>query len=84
MSAFSNPNLNKLLKANHIKEIYVTGLDGASCVYDTATDAKELGYDVKVVQDAIISWRVVGSELWNVSASLYYKYGVKFITSDEF
>lgn len=45
-NAFSNPELNKLLKEKNIDEIEVTGIDGGGCVGLIALGATEQGYKV--------------------------------------
>lgn len=56
-SAFFNTNLDKILKKNKVKKIYITGLLTHCCVYATAIDAYQLGYDIVFVKDAIASYR---------------------------
>jgi nicotinamidase/pyrazinamidase len=53
--SFSNPQLEEFLVKNRVNELYLTGLDGAYCVYNTAMGAKNRGYKVTVVDDAIMT-----------------------------
>ena len=48
----SETQLNDKLRRLDIKRLYITGLALDYCVFYSAIDAKELGYDVFVVQDA--------------------------------
>lgn len=53
--SFSNPQLEEFLIRNRVNELYLTGLDGAYCVYNTAMGGRNRGYAVTVVDDAIMS-----------------------------
>lgn len=53
--AFSNPRLEDFLIKNQINEVYLVGLDAAYCVYYTALGAKNRGYKVVVVKDAVMT-----------------------------
>jgi len=53
--AFSNPKLDEFLVASHVDELYLVGLDGAYCVYYTAMGARNRGYKVTVIKDAILT-----------------------------
>jgi nicotinamidase-related amidase len=75
--AFSNPNLSEFLAAHHVKDLYLTGLDGAYCVYKTALGGMNRGYDVTVVTDAVISRKKMEDVL-----KLYEENDVATITSD--
>lgn len=52
-SAFSNAELDALLKENAVQDIYVLGVFAEGCVRSTAADAKRRGYNVIVPTDAI-------------------------------
>lgn len=56
--AFSNPKLDAFLKENHIDEVFITGLDASACVLKTSLGAKNKGYGVTVLKDAIITMRM--------------------------
>lgn len=51
--AFSNRTLEQFLIDRQVNELYLTGVDGAYCVYYTALGAINRGYKVSVVLDAI-------------------------------
>jgi nicotinamidase-related amidase len=51
--AFSNPELDAYLRANHVDRLLLTGLDGAYCVNATARGALNRGYNVTLFQDGI-------------------------------
>jgi nicotinamidase/pyrazinamidase len=53
--SFSNPQLSEFLIKNRVDELYLVGLDAAYCVYNTAMGAKNRGYTVTVVDDAIMT-----------------------------
>lgn len=48
----SETQLNDKLRSLNVNKLYITGLALDYCVFYSATDAKELGYDVYVVRDA--------------------------------
>ena len=52
-SAFSNPELDALLKAAAVARIYIFGVFAEGCVRSTALDALRRGYAVTVPVDAI-------------------------------
>jgi nicotinamidase-related amidase len=52
-SAFSNPELEQVLRANSIQEIYVLGVFAEGCVRATVVDAVKRGYSVYVIADAV-------------------------------
>lgn len=54
-SAFSNPELNKLLLKHDVQELYVMGVFAEACVRATVTDAIKLGFSVHVLADAVAS-----------------------------
>jgi nicotinamidase-related amidase len=53
--AFSNPQLLEFLSARQIKEITIIGVFAEGCVLATVMRALRLGFEVKVVADAIAS-----------------------------
>jgi nicotinamidase-related amidase len=54
-SAFSNPELEALLRAQGVKDLYVLGVFAEGCVRATAVDAVKRGYRVHVIEDAVAS-----------------------------
>lgn len=52
---FSNLRLENFLITNQVDEIYLVGLDAAYCVYYTALGARNRGYKVTVVRDAVMT-----------------------------
>lgn len=52
-SAFTNKELEILLKNNNITEIEIIGVDGNGCVASTAKDAVKLGYKTTLLCDYI-------------------------------
>ncbi|MBE0614567.1 MAG: cysteine hydrolase [Burkholderiales bacterium] len=52
-SAFSNPELDALLKSAYVAHIYIFGVFAEGCVRSTALDALRRGYAVTVPVDAI-------------------------------
>ena len=52
-SAFSNPELERYLRAQGVKELYVLGVFAEGCVRATVRDARRRGYPVKVIVDAV-------------------------------
>lgn len=55
LDAFSNPKLDSILISNRVNKLYFTGLDVAYCVYNTIQAAKNRGYVVSLIDDALIS-----------------------------
>ncbi|KPL26139.1 MAG: hypothetical protein AMS23_03035 [Bacteroides sp. SM1_62] len=53
--AFSNPNLDSILIKNEISRLFVVGLDAVHCVNSTIEGARNRGYSIAVISDAIIS-----------------------------
>lgn len=53
--AFSNPILDSILIQNEISSLFVVGLDAAHCVNSTIEGARNRGYEVAAINDAIIS-----------------------------
>lgn len=54
-SAFSNPELDRVLLEFGVQELYVLGVYAEGCVCATVVDALELGFTVHVLADAIAS-----------------------------
>jgi nicotinamidase/pyrazinamidase len=76
--AFSNPRLEEFLINNQVDEIYLVGLDAAYCVYYTALGARNRGYKVTVVRDAIMSRKNMNDVLKS-----YEKDGIGLTSSKE-
>ncbi len=76
--AFSNPGLDEFLIQNRVNELYLAGLDGAYCVYYTGLGARNRGYKVFAVTDAILSRKDMGEIL-----KRYEKAGIGLVTSKE-
>lgn len=53
--AFSNPKLDSILIQKEISSLFVVGLDAAHCVNSTIEGARNRGYNVVAISDAIIS-----------------------------
>ena len=53
LSAFSDSDLERLLKENGVNSLIIAGVATDYCVRAAALDAANLGYDVSVVVDAI-------------------------------
>jgi nicotinamidase/pyrazinamidase len=53
--AFSNPSLDIILRKNEISRLYIVGLDAAYCVKNTISAALNRGFEVLVIEDALIS-----------------------------
>ena len=64
-NAFTNFELNDILKANKIKNIIITGLVSNGCVRHTCLGGKKLGYNVILVYN--------GHSTWNVNAEINIK-----------
>lgn len=54
-SAFTNPELERFLRAEGITHLYVMGVFAEGCVRATVLDARRRGYGVHVMADAIAS-----------------------------
>jgi len=53
--AFSNPKLDSILIENEISRLFIVGLDAAFCVNSTIEGARNRGYEVAAISDAILS-----------------------------
>ena len=74
--AFSNPGLDKFLIEHQVDDLYLVGLDAAYCVYYTALGAKNRGYKVTVVKDAVMT----GKDMDDILKQ-YEKHGIATTTS---
>jgi len=52
-SGFQDTRLAELLRERGVDQLYVTGLATDYCVKNTVLDARRLGFDVTVVEDAV-------------------------------
>jgi nicotinamidase-related amidase len=76
--AFSNPRLDAFLVQNQVDELYLVGLDAAYCVYNTALGARNRGYKVTAISDAIMTRKDMNDVLrW------YEKDGILLASSKE-
>ncbi len=74
-SAFSNPELDTLLKENKIKKVELLGLDAAYCVQATAFHGLDRNYDVTIFTDAVVTdnfdrWEQLKNKLSKQGAAL--------------
>jgi nicotinamidase-related amidase len=81
MDGFSNDDLQKFLMENKINRLYMTGLDAEYCVYRTSRAAKNRGYSVNLIEDAVISSTV--EKKLNILKK-YKSYGIDLITVEDF
>ena len=65
-SAFTNPELDRYLKAEGVSELFVLGVFAEGCVRSTVVDARRLGYDVHVIADAVAT-----NALWKKRVALW-------------
>lgn len=59
-SAFSGTNLDQILRARGIKDIYLTGVCSDICVLHTAMDAYNLGYNINIYENGIATFNPDG------------------------
>ena len=55
LDGFSNPDLGRFLEQNRINRLYLIGLDAAFCVDRTSRGGLNRGYQVRVIQEAVIT-----------------------------
>lgn len=77
--AFSNRQFEQLLIDRQVNELYLVGVDAAFCVYYTALGARNRGYRVVVVTDAVASRNRMPDVL-----KRYRNKGIEVITSEQF
>jgi len=77
---FSHTNLNDILTAENIGEVYVTGLALDFCVYYTAKDANQLSFKTYLIEDAA---RGISAEGSADKISDLKRYGVKIIQTKD-
>lgn len=79
--AFSNPRLDSILISNQVSKLYVTGLDAAHCVKSTMLAAKNRGYKIIVINDAIVA----KSDLLKAKMLIEYtEKGIDIVNSEDF
>jgi len=81
MDSFSNPNLDVVLTRSKISNLYFVGLDPAYCINNTVEAARNRGYKICIIVDAIIS---ESDELKNEMLEKFRSRGVSLIETSEF
>lgn len=79
--AFSNSDLDSILIRSEINRLFVVGLDAAHCVNSTIEGARNRGYKVAAISDAIIS------DPDTVKTSMLKRYagiGVEILNTEKF
>ncbi|GHB48231.1 isochorismatase [Pseudovibrio japonicus] len=76
--AFTSNELEAFLKAHKIGRLRIVGLDGCYCVKSTALGALSRGYDVELVEDAVLS---IKQKAWEGCRTELAKRGVRFAKS---
>ena len=76
--SFSNPELDNFINKHQISRLYFVGLDEAHCVKNTISAALNRGYEIFVIEDALISET---EDLKKEMIEDYKKNGVKIINS---
>ncbi len=79
--AFSNGDLDDVLRKHDIRHIFLAGLDGATSVAQTARSALEMGYRVTFIQDGIYT---AFEDRWERLLRGFETAAAFAITSDEF
>lgn len=74
--AFSSHDLDRFLVEMKINSLLITGLDLAGCVYRTSVAALNRGYEVYIVEEAVIS---ESDELKNEKLAELHKNGAQVI-----
>ena len=62
-SSCRNDRFMQALKALNRKQVLIAGIEAHICVYQTAADLVDLGYEVQVVTDAVSSRNLVNKEI---------------------
>lgn len=62
-SSCQNDRFVRALKALSRKQVLIAGIETHICVYQTAVDLVDLGYEVQVAADAVSSRNVVNKEI---------------------
>jgi nicotinamidase-related amidase len=79
--AFSNSDLDEVLRKHNIRHIFFAGLDGTTSVARTARSAQALGYRVTFIQDGIFT---AFEDRWGRLLKGFESTAAFAITSDEF
>jgi len=79
--SFSNSRLDSILIGNKISNLIISGLDAAYCINSTIKAAKNRGYNIKVISDAVISET---DSLKNINLTDFVEMGVELKTTKEF
>ena len=62
-SCCQNDRFVQALKALNRKQVLIAGIEAHVCIYQTAVDLVDLGYEVQVVTDAISSRKIENKEI---------------------
>ena len=62
-SSCGNERFVQALKALNRKQVLISGIEAHVCVYQTAADLVDLGYEVQVVADAVSSRTIENKEI---------------------
>jgi nicotinamidase/pyrazinamidase len=83
-SAFeaTSKNLEQFLHDQHVSDLYVCGLATDYCVLASAVDARQKGFNVLVIDDAIQGVNVVKGDVERAIEEMKHK-GIIFIPSDQ-
>jgi nicotinamidase-related amidase len=79
--SFSNPELDNFMSQHQISRLYFVGLDAAHCVRNTISAGLNRGYEIFVIEDALISET---EDLKKEMIEYYNKNGVKIINSSDY
>ena len=80
-NVLSSHNVAALLRDSGVQEVFVAGLAGDYCVFNTALDARREGFDVLLVEDAVKSVDP-GKDGWEAAKKILYANGVNIVNSD--
>jgi len=77
--SFKNTNLDQILTEHEIGKLVLVGLDASACVKSTVLAAQNRGYNIAVVEDAVIS----GKEEDKTEAIIEFRtLGVEIVSMD--
>ena len=79
--AFSNSYLDSILIESEISRLFIVGLDAAFCVNGTIEGARNRGYDIAVISDAILS---DPDSMKNFMLDEFVNRGVEILNSQKF
>jgi nicotinamidase-related amidase len=77
--AFSTKDFEKYLINKQIDTLYLVGADASACVYKTALGAKNRGYDVTILKDALFS---ISEKVMAEMMEQYLKDGINTVTTE--